>query len=266
MPKYDDFGRPIYETAEEYNKAHREGKTSQTYNSTQSIHKQSITRKKSKKGLIVVIGMLSCFISITLVLMFNTVGTREPEEHWVNTDEAIVLNKEALPDGFEIFSYKGELCSLPTDYQQMYYSMGFELLEGYDINEPFPEGYDLLFAHVMDEDGYTIAMIRITNYTGEEITLGEGCVDYFYISNPAVFEEEKEVPDFMFGDGLTLESSYEELEEYFGEPYFYTEWIEEGVQYSRYNWLYYDEDENHMVNIVFCEDAIWEVEIEKSIN
>ena len=36
MPKYDDFGRPIYETAEEYNNAHRTGKNLYTYGNQES--------------------------------------------------------------------------------------------------------------------------------------------------------------------------------------------------------------------------------------
>ena len=33
MAKLDDFGRPIYETAEEYNKAHKGGVCPRTYDS-----------------------------------------------------------------------------------------------------------------------------------------------------------------------------------------------------------------------------------------
>ena len=73
------------------------------------------------------------------------------------------------------------------------------------------------------------------------------------------------LPNFVFGDGLTFESSYEELETYFGTPhYHYEDHSEEGSYYDNYEWSYYREDEIHFVSVTFWNGVIADVGIEKT--
>lgn len=295
MAKYDDFGRPIYETAEEYNKAKKSAGSSRTYESPegdtyqhntmketkryQSAAQRYSERSSSKKAKKMVLGLAVFFIVLNVVViftMFNMVGGiyddyQDYEESWVDFDddgddghgEYLGDDQTPLPEGFETFSYNSQTYTLPTSYQEIS-QMGFTLEEDYDINDLFPTEYEELIAFVDDEDGYTSAMIRINNYTGDDIPLGECMVDYFYIENPAAFDKAEPVPDFVFGDGLTFESSYEELEAYFGVPYYhYEDHSEEGYYYDSYEWAYYGEEEIHFVSITFWNGVIDNVGIEK---
>ena len=40
MAKYDDFGRPIYETAEEYNRAHKTAGSAYTYDRQKEVYEE----------------------------------------------------------------------------------------------------------------------------------------------------------------------------------------------------------------------------------
>jgi hypothetical protein len=123
-----------------------------------------------------------------------------------------------------------------------------------------------------DEEGYWIGCIRINNDTDAEIPVGKALVDYFQIYNLATHYSDEETPDFSFGDGLTFDSSYDDVEFYFGVPYDYYE-IEsdDGECYEYYQWIYYqtaDEDsdeldEVHYVQICFFNDVMESVTIEK---
>ena len=139
--------------------------------------------------------------------------------------------------------------------------MGFGLGAEYDENDTFPEGYEEMIA-LLDEDGYSTAMIRI-NGTEADVPLGKCMVDYFCIDNPAIFDEYEEVPDFVFGDELTFESSYEELESYFGTPYYHYKDHGDDYTYDSYEWAYYGEDEIQYVNVTFWNGMIENVAIEK---
>jgi len=295
MAQYDDFGRPIYETAEEYNKAHKGGVCPRPYDSPtgdnyqhnttkeknhyQTVAQRYTNRENSKKAKTMVIGLVVFFIVLNVVIIFSifqmvggSFGDIEigyEEEQWgdmVGTEtvgEYIGAADVPLPEGFETFSYNGQTYTLPTSYQEIL-QMGFTLEEDYDINDLFPTEYEELLAFVDDADGFTSAMIRINNYTGDDIPLGKCMVDYFYIENPVAFDKAEQVPDFMFGDGLTFESSYEELEAYFGVPYYhYEDHSEEGYYYDSYEWAYYGEDEIHFVSITFWNGVIDNVGIEK---
>ena len=292
MAKYDDFGRPIYETAEEYNRAHRAENNTHIYDSPESdAHKhqtikntyrnphgaeQYTKQKRLKKSTVLIIGVAICFIAMVLFLMFNMVrgstGVREPENNWVNIEEEVVDVEEEylgddttpLPEGFETFSYNGQIYSLPATFTEIN-QMGFSLEEAYNENYMLPSEYEETLV-LNDKDGYMAAMICVSNHTSEAISLDKSQVHYFYIENPMAFDETEEVPDFMFGDGLTLESSYEEVEAYFGIPYYhYEDHSEENCFYDSYQWEYYSEEETHFVSITFWNGVISDVGIEKRV-
>ena len=299
MANYDDFGRPIYETAEEYNKARKTGGMQPTYESPEGDAYKHVTMKEryrnesaatryanhtnSKKAKSLIIGVVAFILAMNIVIIFSMVrmvkGTYEEgnldfDEIWVDVDddndndndegygEYLREDTIPLPEGFEIFSYNGQMYSLPTSYEDIS-QMGFVLEDEYDENDTFPEGFEELLT-LYSEDRRMTAMIRINNYYETEIPLGKCQVDYFYIENPVAFYEDEKVPDLVFGDGLTLESTYEELVDYYGIPYYhYTDHSEEGYFYDSYEWSYYGEDEIQYVSITFWNDVISSVSLEK---
>lgn len=294
MAKYDEFGRPIYETAEEYNKAHKTGGSSRTYDSpegnaykhnpikinkryqnTTTQYGKRATVKKSKTVMLCVIICTMTFCIGFVFSVFNEVRSsyQDVYDDWVvaepdisddvdSYDEYLGEDTSPLPEGFETFSYNGQTYTLPTTFEEID-KMGFTLEEEYDENYILPMEYEELLI-LNDEDGFMSAMVRISNYTEAEIPLGKSLVDYFYIDNPAAYDEMVMVPDFVFGDGLTFESSYEDLEAYFGIPFYhYHEDYEDGNWFDSYEWAYYGEDEIHFVSITFWNDVISNVGIEK---
>ena len=296
MAKYDDFGRPIYETAEEYNKVRRAQTESRTYESPEgdsyqhntykqtqkyekaATHYEKKTGPKSgKKFVLILVGViLVTQIAVVFMLFRTTSGIYDRyeenwyEEDWVDQDdygdngygEYIGDDVQPLPEKFNIFSYNGVTYTLPTTYQEIT-KMGFFLEEGYEELDTFPAEYEALL-NLNDEDGYLAGMIRVNNHTDEEVPLEQCVVDYFYLGNDAAYSDMETAPDFVFGDGFTFESSYEELEAYFGVPYYhYEDHEEEGYYYDNYEWAYYGEEEIHFVSITFWNGIISDVSIEK---
>ena len=287
MAKYDEFGRPIYETAEEYNRAHKTGNTSRTYDSPEgnaykhnpkkNIHinknyrVQNTSRTGAKRSnsviVILAISMIACVFGV--LIAFNTVRSSVGEIYEVVPEdeaEAIVDVDDTtpLPDGFENFSYNGKNYCLPTTMAEIN-TMGFYSAGEYEAGDMIPTDFEDTLV-LNDEDGLMAAMVRIINYTGEEIPLEECQVVYFYITNRASYDEETEIPDFVFGDGLTFESSYEEVEAYLGVPTsHYEDHTDSNYYYDSYQWEYYGEEEIQFVYITFWNGMISDIEMEKRL-
>lgn len=302
MAKVDEFGRPIYETAEEYNKARRASSKPRTYDSPEGAayqhnpvnenysYQKAIQRqqnstgvknvKKTVRNVIIIIIMFTVGFIFS---MFNMVsdsydeiyqdfeaGWDDIEDSWDDIEdgvndgygEYIGDNTVPLPEGFETFSYNGHTVTLPTSYEEIA-QLGLVPEEESWENELVPDDYEELI-NMCTENGTYIGMIRINNYTGEEIPLGKCMVDYIYIENTAIYVDEENVPDFVFGDGLTFESTYEDLEAYFGEPYYhYKDHSGDNYKYDSYQWMYYGDEEVQYVNVVFWHDEMSQVDIEK---
>lgn len=294
MAKVDEFGRPIYETAEEYNKAKKTGSRPRTYDSPEGdayrhnpiktdIRYQSATQrhvqqegaKKAKKiTLVVIIFIIMVNVGVVFSLFQGVSGVyddiyQEFEEDWVEVGddsdgngEYMGDNTTPLPEGFETFSYNGHTVTLPTSYEEIA-QLGLVPEEESWENELVPDDYEELI-NMCTENGTYIGMIRINNYTGEEIPLGKCMVDYIYIENTAIYVDEENVPDFVFGDGLTFESTYEDLQAYFGDPYYhYKDHSGDNYKYDSYQWMYYGDEEVQYVNVVFWHDEMSQVDIEK---
>lgn len=275
MAKYDDFGRPIYETAEEYNRAHKTGGGAVIQNQTAA--QRHATREGSKRAKTLVIGIVAFVIALNVVIIFsmsNMVGSAvaEPERVY---DNIIVENEDyygeyvsdaetPLPDGFEAFFYNGQFFTLPTTCSEIA-KMGYDIVE-YEPTDMIPSGFWETIT-LLDDDGYSVAMISVRNDTDDDVPFEECTVNYFYIDNPARYDETLDVPDFVFADGLTLESSYEEVEAYFGEPYYhYEDHSDEEYLYDSYQWEYYGLDERHFVMVNFVNGEMLDVSIEKVEN
>ena len=285
--QYDDFGRPIYETAEEYNKANRakqatyaytnpEGDIYETNTSIPKRRMQTATqrhanREGARKAKSIFVGVLAVIISINVaivVLMLRSLGVSTDdftifEEAIPEEDvrgEITGTTSEPLVEGFNAFSYKGKTYSLPTTYGEIK-DIGF-FVEDIEIDALFaPEYTDML--SLCDDEGYSYGWISISNPTNSEIPLEDCVVDYFYIDNPEYhFGNDMDI-QFVFGDGLTFDSTYEEVESYFGSPYYVYRDESDGL-YEMYEWAYYGEDEMHFVSITYMDGVMISVSIEKS--
>lgn len=290
MAKLDEFGRPIYESAEEYNKAKKTGNTYSTYQSPEgdayqhrtipelkrdySSTQKALNKPGMKKGkkfiLILTFFIIGLYAGIILV-MYSTVkgvfGDVEQEiiEDFVDVDDSWTDDygddSIPLPDGFSTFSYKGEVYSLPMGYEDLS-KMGIKL-EQYDEDSVIADEQEE-YVDFVGEDGILMGMIRISNFTGEEITVDECNVEYFSIENPAVYNSEKEVPEFTFGNGLTFDSSYEEFVAYLGEPYYqYRDSSGDDYSFEYFQWQYFGDDEFHSVSVSYWEGKISFIDIEK---
>lgn len=285
MAKYDDFGRPIYETAEEYNRAHKRG-GSYLYNTVEEQPKQRTATqrhamragsRKAKKLIVSLIAfVVAIWIGIVLVV-FHTVGGFSGVAYEYNVEDWLQFENDngyeeyiggkstPLPEGFETFIYNGESIALPTTFDE-FSSMNFVIDTEYDEDDCVPSEFGE-FIDLADADGNVFAMISVDNYTEDEIPLGKCTIDYFSISNPYIYDDSEEVLDFVFGDGLTFESTYEEVEAYLGVPYYhYEDHSEEGFYYDSYEWTYYGDYETHYVSITFMNEEILDISIQKSVD
>lgn len=283
MQKYDDFGRPIYETAEEYNRAHRTGGRVYTHESLESnARKQTAsqryaTRQTSKNAKPMVVGLVAFFMAMIFVItisIFNMAGGiyeeayREPDDPYGEEvgiiDENLSTPDTPLPTGYENIIYNDVWFTLPTTCKEMA-TLGYEI-ESYELTDIVPPDF-WENVGLWDENGYMVAMISISNKTGEDISVGECIVEYFYIHNPKAYDKGEESPNFVFGEGYTFESTYEELESYFGTPhYHYGDYTDEEFLYDSYEWTYYGEEENQRVIVNFVNGVISDVSIEKVEN
>lgn len=297
MAKLDDFGRPIYETAEEYNKVHRASGTAHTYESQDGDayqHKsmestpryKSVAQRhamvqgsKNAKKIVMMIAVFIIAVNIGIILsVFQTVGISFGDiEIGYEEDRVDMAGTESigeyignadvpLPEGFEKFKYNGYPCSLPAKFEDIW-DMKLNI-PNYDVmNEVFYGEYEEMLDIYDDYTGTYLGMIRISNPTSESLPMMECLVDYFYITNPAINDDTVEVPNFKFGDGLSFESSYSDVEVYFGAPfYYYSEESKYGNVYESYDWAYYGVDEIHYVTITFWNDEMSSVSIEKRAN
>lgn len=289
MAKLDDFGRPIYETAEEYNQAHRGGVCPRTYDSsygdthehkTVNIHQQNQSAaqrhatvqgsKNAKKAILIVTGFIILFNIGIIFSIFHSLGVIEDsyadyEESWpdrgvVDSGEIYGDSDTPLPEGFETFTYNGMICTLPMSFEEIL-DTGLTL-EGYDESVLFPRNCE---EYVTLDDGETIGIVQlyVDNYTDEDIPMGKARVVSVLVENPNAYDKTVPVPAFEFGRGLTLESTIDELELYFGEPsYHYYEIYESDECLDQYEWYYYDGNGTQYVRVQFLDGVIENVQIE----
>ena len=283
MAKLDDFGRPIYETAEDYNQAHKGGVCPRPYDSPvgenyqqkQSASKRYVKQANSYKTKVLLGGVFGVFALVFLIVvgirMINSPSERY-DESWAETQVGmdVVLTEMnlgtadfPLPEGFEKFKYNGYPCTLPACFEDIrvmgFHITDFDMISGL-IRPEYEEMWD-----IYNEMGRPIGMIRINNHTYKNLLIGECMVDYFSIVNPALYDDTETIPNFKFGNGLTFKSSYEEVEAYFGTPYYYNAYESNGSLCEHYEWAYYGEDEMHIVTVDFHDGAMYEVSIEKCV-
>ena len=163
---------------------------------------------------------------------------------------------EPLREGYNTFTLNGSAYSIPMTFEQ-FSQMGYALEEGYENYILEPNTYESMRIH--SEDGYVTGMIRVSNNTGVLLPLEECIVDYIQLENVSDEKDKNTLFDLTFANGLTVNSSYEEIEAYMGKPtYMY---IEEGAGYANYTWNYYGE-EYQTLDIHFKNGVIYKIGIE----
>ena len=288
MAKLDEFGRPIYETAEEYNKAHRGGvcprpyDTSEgnTYKKTTAAQRYAtVKQSRNLKSVVIGLGVGVVLINALIIFsMFNMSMKSEfgEEEIWTELvgtevlfedgfyDEYLGTTEEPLPVGFEEFFLNVRLCSLPTTLDKII-NLGFHMEEFNAENEIMPSGGEEIIDLYDDETGGVKVTVRVSNQTDYDLPMYSCTVDYFCITNIAAYEPWMDIPKFEFGDSLNFESTYDELEVYFGIPYYHSEYYSEGYEYDYYEWMYYGDEGIQCVAVTFVDGELLDVTIEKSL-
>ena len=252
-----------------------------TYRQNSSKHNQTAaqryaTRETSKKAKPMVVGLVAFFMAMVFVItisIFNMAGGiyeeayREPDypegvEEGV-IDENLSTSDIPLPTGYENIIYNDVWITLPTTCKEMA-TLGYEI-ESYELTDIVPPDFwDNI--GLLDENGYMVAMISISNKTDDDISVGECIVEYFYIHNEKAYDKGMESPDFVFGEGYTFESTYEELESYLGMPYYhYEDYSDEEFLYDSYEWTYNGEKECQRVIVNFVNGVISDISIEKVV-
>lgn len=167
-----------------------------------------------------------------------------------------------LREGFDIFSYKGKVYSLPSSYTEII-KIGDISDEEFKEMDLFPIEYEGVF-ELREKDGTENFIITISNHYDEEVPLSKCSVDSFYIINPAYYNKEKKTPDLEFCDGLTFDSTFEDLEKYLGAPNYHSHRTSTSSYYwDTYVWEYQGIDEYHCVHVSFGKGRIYEICIEK---
>ena len=254
MAKLDDFGRPIYESAEEYNKAKQTSANKSFQN--KGVPDKRVTYKKQKSPL-VWIGIFFFALGILSIVVNVYDDIRTPDFVVNNQPEKEVY---LLPEGFETFTYNGQIYTLPTSYDEIV-KTGL-VIEEYGL-EDMVSGQYMATLDLIDADGIGImrGRISVVNPNDFEIPFGKCTVNYLYLQNPASYGAY-----FEFGNGFTFDSTIEDLEAYFGEPTSITHgYYDENTRHDEYEWAYKDEDETHSVKIQFVNGKIRNVSIEKTI-
>lgn len=167
-----------------------------------------------------------------------------------------------LPEGFETFTYNGVVYSVPMSYVD-FQKMGYMLEEEYQGYVFEPQTYESMGFY--DEEGNEIGEIRISNDTDQRLALEEGIVDYIYFDNPASYITDGSVSniDLTFGNGFDMNTSYEELEEWLGVPYYVYTDTSDGTEYTSYEWTYYGEDKYQRIIVNYLDGVITNIMFEQ---
>ena len=295
MAKYDDFGRPIYETAEEYNQAHRGGVCPRTYDSSygdrrehktvnghqqnQSAAQRHATVQGSKNAKSIIVAILVGFVLLNLgviVSIFHSLGMVEDsyvdyeEESWpdrvvIDSGESYGGTEAILPVGFDRFSYNGVIFNIPMTFD--------EVLDGTGIYTYYDEEYDSISSGsadliiLYDTGDVEVMQVLVKNNTDEDIPIGECIVEYISVVNPAAYDSYEETPDFWFGQGIGMESTSFDFETYLGKPYYHEyEYYDDGGSREYYEWRYVDGFEVNCVSVQFLDEVVEYITIEKGID
>lgn len=175
-------------------------------------------------------------------------------------EEYVGTNEEPLVEGFEIFTLNGIQYSVPMSYDE-FVQMGYGI-EGLDGNYIF-EGETFEYYNIVDGNGAYVGRIRISNDTQEELAPEECTIDYIELYNDAAYDSDIANIDIIFGNGFDMNTSYEELKAWLGEPYYVYEENSDGSFYANYSWEYAGEDKYQYVDVYYLDGVISSITFEQ---
>lgn len=175
-------------------------------------------------------------------------------------EEYVGTNEAPLVEGFESFTLNGVTYQIPMTYDE-FLQMGYEI-EDLDKNAVF-EAQTFEYYDIYDANDYWVGAIRISNDMQEDMTVQECVIDYIQFYNDAAYDSSIETIDLTFGNGLNMNSTYEELKAWLGEPYYIYEEVVDDSSYTNYMWEYNGDDQYQCIDIYYLDGEISEVVIEQ---
>ncbi len=168
----------------------------------------------------------------------------------------------ALPAGFETFTLNGKTYSLPMTYED-FKTMGYNMERGFEGSLMEPDtGETITF---LNDYGYMVGSITVANHSSIVKPFEECMIESIYLNNDGAYDN-GETLDLVFGDGFTVNTTFEELESYLGAPcYTYYNKIDTGEVYEDYSWYYLGDKEYHDFYVSYINGEISTISIGKQI-
>lgn len=175
-------------------------------------------------------------------------------------EEYIGTNETPLVEGFEGFTLNGISYEIPMTYED-FGQMGYGI-EGLDGDFVF-EAQTFEYFDIYDANDNLIGSIRISNDTQDALSAEDCVIDYIMFFNDAAYDNNLEMLNLTFGNGFDMNTSYEELKAWLGDPYYVYEENMDGSTYQNYMWEYNGDDKYQRIDIYYLDGVISEIEIEQ---
>ncbi len=165
-----------------------------------------------------------------------------------------------LVDGFANFTHKGVAYTVPMSYDD-FLRMGYVLEAGYENYVIEAERYECVSFY--DAEGTELGSVRISNDTEKQLALEACVIDYIYFDNRGSYIDGEEHIDLVFGKKFDVFTSYEELEDWLGTPYYIQVDTSDGSEYKSYEWTYYGEDKYQSIVVNYLDGVITDISFEQ---
>ena len=191
----------------------------------------------------------------------------EIEENYNDGSYGDSYSNEGNADSFDVsgsasmgewytFSINGQIYSVPN-YPETFVQSGLTWEDCYYTDKIATDDYELYYWDdpVTDEH---IGLVWIANVGEEPCSPADGIAFEVNIENSSVYGGYK--PDLVFGDGLTFDSSLEEIIAYFGEPDDEYHYSDSSSSSDTYYW--YMDDDYCGIEVDFYDGQFYELYIE----
>ena len=155
-----------------------------------------------------------------------------------------------------VFSINGEIYSVPN-YPETFAESGLTWEDCYYTDTIGKDDYELYYWDDPVSNTH-IGLVWIANASDEPCSPEEGIAFKVNIENESVYGGNK--PDFVFGDGLTFDSSLEEIVAYFGKPDDEYHYSDDTTSSDTYYW--YMDDDYCGIEVDFYDGQFYEIYLE----
>lgn len=244
----DAHNRPIYNTAEEYNRAHRKqnGEHHCSYHDAEAKKKKivmivcKITAWLCLPIVVLALLDLDGAVSFTDVIEEVTWGIEDffddmnkEDDSYSNYDENAVHEN---PKDFNIFMVNGEQCQVPCNCEELE-DVGFVIKEDTDNQMIEPKQW-AVYSLYYGESELCIGYVYIQNYTDGVISYKDGEIVAIELDNLTVSgwdEQKTKLPEITYVLDIDYQTDKDALMEILGEPNRIYESYDEG-EYSCYTY------------------------------